>query len=51
MNVSFGTLCMMVIALTLLASYGLAPLFWDAAGYVNDILNSVYHVDFSVEVR
>lgn len=49
MNISFGALCAIVVVITLLTAYGLAPLMWDAAGYVEGILNNVYHVEFTLK--
>lgn len=48
-NISFPLLCCSIVILTLLTSYGLAPLFWDAAGAIETLLNNVYHVEFSVK--
>lgn len=51
MKISFVMLCTTIVFTALLTAYGLAPLMWDAAGYIEGILNNVYHVDFTVEVR
>ena len=48
MNLNFILLCSIIITLALLTTYGLAPILWDAAGAIETMLNTIYHVEFSV---
>jgi hypothetical protein len=41
MNLQFIAICGVSVAIALLTVYGLSPLFWDAAGYVESILTCV----------
>lgn len=44
---SFVQLCATVVICTLVMAAVLAPVLWDAAGYVENILNTIYHVEFT----
>lgn len=48
MAAKFALICI-VIVLATLTVIGLAPLFWDAAGAIESILNNVYHVEITVK--
>lgn len=44
----FPLLCTLIVVLSLLTSYGLAPLLWDAAGAIEEIINATYRIDITV---
>lgn len=47
MNHTFILICTTVVVVALLTTYGLAPVLWDAAGYVEDVLNHAYRIEFT----
>lgn len=42
MAAQFVLICI-VVTLAVLTVIGLAPLFWDAAGYIESVLNHAYN--------
>jgi len=45
MNIPFVPLCTFVVITTLLVSVFLAPILWDAAGYIEQLLNNIYTLE------
>ena len=43
MTLSFNAICAIVVVVSLITSVLLAPILWDAAGYVEHILNKIYN--------
>ncbi len=43
MNINFITICGIVVSTTLIVSVLVAPILWDAAGYVEQALNTIYN--------
>ncbi len=42
MNTSFASLCATIVVCTLVMSYVLAPVLWDAVSHVEFVLNNIY---------
>jgi len=45
---SYAQMILLVVLTTLIASMFLAPILWDAASAIEDILNNVYTIDIVV---
>lgn len=45
---NFVMLCV-AVTLAVITIVGLAPLFWDAAGYIESIINATYRIDITVK--
>lgn len=46
-KVDFMIICVCVIVAAIATLMYIAPIMWDAAGHVQDRLNTIYHVDIT----
>lgn len=47
---TFAQLCTLIVVSTLIISYFLIPILWDAVGHIETVLNTVYHIELITRV-